>query len=89
VDVGPEVLALLLPEVVLPAEVGHHLVDMGEVGEEVFGGHELGRDSIELLAWAHLREFLWVVRLYCRGGGWRGKLVGSLGERSSSIGMCL
>jgi hypothetical protein len=28
-DMGPEVLALLLPEVVPLAEVGHHVVDMG------------------------------------------------------------
>lgn len=42
-DPGPEVLALLLPEVVLPAEVVHHLVDVGEVGkEDLVGGHSGG-----------------------------------------------
>lgn len=39
-DPGPEILALVRLEGIAAAEVGDHLVDVGEVGdEELSGGH--------------------------------------------------
>ena len=43
-DPGPEILALVRLEGIAAAEVGNHLVDVGEVGEEEVGGsHALNK----------------------------------------------